>query len=265
MNEQAAYWDNVYQHIGSKRQSPFTQAKHDCILAALPEDAVSILDAGCGGGALLAALKQLGRGSIEGMDLSPEGVNFVRDELGVAARVGSVLDMNEYDDNSFDLVICSEVTEHLHDDELPVCYKELCRVAKKYVLVTNPYNEDLRYHQILCFHCHSSFHAAGHIQRVDEEFQRRYFGPYSNETAFHYSGRREKRYASYAAFVRRCGRNVLFREGMTCSQCQRLIEKRPWPVWLRGVGKAYQSWQTILLRLGAYEPANLITLATLPQ
>lgn len=265
MDRQVSSWDALYQQIGGKCQSPFTQEKHNCIKSIIPDDVVSILDVGCGGGPLLAELKQMGQYEIEGLDLSPEAVRYVKEHVGVPARVGSVLDMNEIGDSSFDLVICSEVTEHLTDPDLPACYKELCRVAKKYVLLTNPYKEDLRYHQVQCLHCFSSIHAAGHIQQVDEAFQRHYFQPYTDAVEFYYSGRREKRIVYFSSFVRNCGRNLLYRDGMICLQCERPIEKCSWPLWLRVLGKTYATGQRLLRSVGVYEPANLATLATLSK
>jgi len=51
--------------------------------------------------------------------------------------VGSVLEL-PFDDNSFDLILCSEVLEHLPFDNFMVALEQMRRVAKKYVVLSLP-------------------------------------------------------------------------------------------------------------------------------
>jgi len=43
-----------------------------------------------------------------------------------------------YEDNSFELVTCFDIFEHLFIEEIFKAIKEICRVAKKYVLMRSP-------------------------------------------------------------------------------------------------------------------------------
>lgn len=100
--------------------------------------AETVLDAGCGEGFvadhLKAALPHL---RITGLDASAEAVEYAREHYAHAAsyHVGSVYAL-PFDDDAFDLVLCSEVLEHLDrpDDALA----ELRRVARRHVAVTVP-------------------------------------------------------------------------------------------------------------------------------
>lgn len=98
----------------------------------------SILDAGCGEGFATAFLaERMPTARIEGVDVSAGAVAYAQAHFGerVAFRTGSVYAL-PYEDDSFDLVLCSEVLEHL--DRPDDAVKELARVARRHVLMTVP-------------------------------------------------------------------------------------------------------------------------------
>lgn len=72
-----------------------------------------ILDAGCGTGRNLLELRQ--RGSAEGVDLSPRAVDFCRQRGLEGVQEGSLEDI-PFEDGRFDLVLATDVIEHLPDD-----------------------------------------------------------------------------------------------------------------------------------------------------
>lgn len=160
-------WDARYMKIGATPQSPYTAAIHDKVKQIIPDDVTTILDAGCGGGALMEYLAREGKYTIEGVEQSSAGVRYVVDRLNMKATVGDITDMYQFHDKSFDLVICSEVLEHIPIKVLPTAIRELSRVAKKYLIVTTPFIEKLSYHQVICCHCQTRYHPAGHIHSMD--------------------------------------------------------------------------------------------------
>ena len=83
-----------------------------------PKDA-AILDAGCGSGGVLAALKNKGFTRLSGLDATPECVKIIRDELGLDARVG-MLDSSPFPPASFDVVFSTVVFEHLLNPGLDI-------------------------------------------------------------------------------------------------------------------------------------------------
>jgi ubiquinone/menaquinone biosynthesis C-methylase UbiE len=111
-----------------------------------------ILDAGCGYGIYSLSLADNGRQTISSIDLTPERIAALeRMKLEqptlmgpISLEVGSVTNL-PFGDNTFDLVICSEVIEHVPDDHEAA--RELLRVTKAggTMIISTPYNS--RYNQ----------------------------------------------------------------------------------------------------------------------
>lgn len=98
----------------------------------------SVLDAGCGEGFVAAGLKRRLPGlRIAGIDADPRAVAYARAHHGAVGtfETASVYDL-PFPQGSFDVVLCSEVLEHL---ETPArALAELRRVARVGVVVTVP-------------------------------------------------------------------------------------------------------------------------------
>lgn len=75
-----------------------------------------VLDAGCGSGPLAAALRDRGA-RVSGFDLSPGMVALARERLGEEAdlRVADLDAPLPYDDDAFDVVVCSLALHYLPD------------------------------------------------------------------------------------------------------------------------------------------------------
>lgn len=72
-----------------------------------------ILDVGCGGGELLAALKQNGFGNVCGLDPSKESIKQLT-ENGIKGILGNIFDEKKVE-KKFDVVISTAVAEHIYD------------------------------------------------------------------------------------------------------------------------------------------------------
>lgn len=97
----------------------------------------SILDVGCGEGFTLARLKEKGIGkSYEGIEYNKKAIALGKKENpSIKIKEGSIYEL-PYKANSFDLVLCTEVLEHMDDPKKAL--KELVRVSKKYLLLSVP-------------------------------------------------------------------------------------------------------------------------------
>ncbi len=97
----------------------------------------SILDVGCGEGVTLDKFqeKKIGK-QLVGIDYSDEALEIgKRIYPHLTLKKGDIYDIKEKD-NSYDLVMATEVLEHLEDYEQGL--QELVRVSKKYVLISVP-------------------------------------------------------------------------------------------------------------------------------
>jgi len=101
----------------------------------------TILDAGCGEGFTMNKLVNLKIGKkIEGVEYSEDSIRYGKKLFPkLMIKQGSVYDL-PYKNNSFDLIICTEVLEHL--EEPSKALQEMLRVTKKYLIVSVP-NEPL--------------------------------------------------------------------------------------------------------------------------
>ncbi|MBW3538634.1 MAG: class I SAM-dependent methyltransferase [Planctomycetes bacterium] len=111
----------------------FLAAVTDLYRQAAPN---SVLEVGCGEGYLAQKLLECGPRPerFEACDLSIRQVVGDLDPL-IRVREASVYEL-PYAAAEFDLVVCCEVLEHL--DDPPRALGELCRVAKRHLLVSTP-------------------------------------------------------------------------------------------------------------------------------
>lgn len=102
-----------------------------------PLDIESVLDVGCGEGFTLQRLtnEHIGK-KLEGSDSIQEALDLGKKIHPHLKLVKGDLYELPYGNNSFDLLICTEVLEHLEDPKKAL--KELVRVSKKYILLSVP-------------------------------------------------------------------------------------------------------------------------------
>lgn len=96
-----------------------------------------ILDAGCGEGFSINRLHENKIGEkLEGIDDSKIALaNGKKLFPYLKIKIGNIQHL-PYKDNSFDLVLCTEVLEHLQNPSLVL--KEILRVSSKYIIISVP-------------------------------------------------------------------------------------------------------------------------------
>lgn len=101
----------------------------------------SILDVGCGEGLVLKSLaKNVSTLECHAIDISEAEVIDAKRNIPFCDVVMGSADQLPFEDNAKELVICSEVLEHLENPDAAL--KEICRVTSKYAILTVP-NEPL--------------------------------------------------------------------------------------------------------------------------
>ncbi len=156
------FWSNV-------RKTPLTLSDFSVTAGSrLPEmmaefiskpDA-KVLDFGSGGATLPSALSELGY-NVTGYDpsLSDEEVLSYPSKPRLC---------NSYPSEMFDVIIVSEVVEHLLDDEVEACFHqwyESLPVGGR-LIITTPFQENLKTSLCLCPACYTTFHRWQHQRSV---------------------------------------------------------------------------------------------------
>jgi O-antigen biosynthesis protein len=85
-----------------------------------------VLDAGCGTGYGLAILEAAGAAHMTGVDLAPDAVELTRTRVPGAEVVQGSVHALPFDDDTFDVVVCFEVIEHVERQDEALA--ELARV-----------------------------------------------------------------------------------------------------------------------------------------
>jgi ubiquinone/menaquinone biosynthesis C-methylase UbiE len=91
----------------------------------------SLLDAGCGAGGFLAWAAGLGSFTrVCGIDVSTEAIELARARVPEAELHVGPLHELPFEREAFDLAVCLDVLQHLHEDELERSLRELRRVLR---------------------------------------------------------------------------------------------------------------------------------------
>lgn len=108
--------------------------------------------------------------NIYSLDPSEKSINQLKEKLnlGDKAKVGYSQEI-PFENNFFDVVVMSEVLEHLSDDILEKTLPEIRRVLKDSGLFigTVPARENLNESIAVCPECACRFHRWGHVQSFD--------------------------------------------------------------------------------------------------
>ena len=161
-------WD--YYQNESPETFAGSRARLQILLSRIEPSQVA-LNIGCGSGIFenLALAKKI---DIYSLDPSERSIGRLREalHLGEKAKVGYIQQM-PFPDSYFDVVVVSEVLEHLTPAVTESGLEEIRRVLKPggRILGTVPSREDLRAQMAVCPSCGKKFHRWGHEQRFDPE------------------------------------------------------------------------------------------------
>ena len=131
--------DNFTKHMSNNPLQKFliNNFYESLISIAKPLNAKNILDAGCGEGFTLNKfmLNKVGQ-SIKGIEYSKKAISLGKKLFPeVTIEEGSIYNM-PYEDKLFDLVLCTEVLEHMEKPQKALL--ETIRTSKKNILLSVP-------------------------------------------------------------------------------------------------------------------------------
>jgi len=146
------HWESPESSAGELQRVAVT-------VAAIPRPCKSLLDVGCGDGRLVLRIREELGSRVVGFDLSAVALANVADPkcCGSADRL-------PFANRSFEIVLATEILEHVPHDLYSQVLEELARVADKYIVITVPNSENLDELSALCGACGSRFHVWGHVR-----------------------------------------------------------------------------------------------------
>lgn len=166
--EQEKIWD----HFQSAGVESFSQSDGRLgFIATRISPGTRVLNVGVGNGSLERLLLQKGC-DIWALDPSERAIAHLRAThgLGERAKVGYVQNL-PFQDSTFDVVVMSEVLEHLESQEFDSALSEVSRVLRRdgRFIGTVPADEDLSDNRVVCPKCGTIFHRWGHVRSFSRE------------------------------------------------------------------------------------------------
>ncbi len=146
--EQGDLWD----HLDAEDRERIEK-----MVQMVPEDVETVADLGCGSGFFVQRLRETRK--VVGLDWSREALK----KLNGNGVVGEI-QHTPFRDGSFDMVVCSEVLEHLPVDDFTCAINELRRLVKRWLFITVPYEEELESYFSKCADCGCIYHAHRHVR-----------------------------------------------------------------------------------------------------
>ena len=135
------------------------------------EDVTSLLDAACGNGIFTnMVLERLPHVKINAFDRSENALRYVKAEK----FLGEIDDI-PFPDASFDCVVAHDVIEHLPINVFSRAVDELARVARKYIIIAVPNDENLDDNISECPCCKTIFNNDLHLRSFDNEKMKNLF------------------------------------------------------------------------------------------
>ena len=165
--KKASFTYNASPTWGEQKDSA-NQIRINKTISLIPPEVKSILDVGCGDGAVTNSL--VNSYDVTGIDVSEKALKHFKGK----AHIGSLEDL-PFPNKSFDLIISAEVLEHLPVSIYQASLKEMQRVAKAYIIVSTPAHERLETSFVDCFYCGCVFHRNHHVRTYDAAAHKQLF------------------------------------------------------------------------------------------
>lgn len=167
--QKVSFEESYYENAGMWATENFSAAEEQRIAALagkLPPDVHTLLDVGCGNGMFLKYLGEMkGRhfDRLCGTDRSTAALDCVQSE-----KVQASIDSLPFSEGEFDAVVCMEVLEHLPQATYSRALNELSRIARRYILVSVPHDQNLRMSLTECTECRCCFNPNYHLRAFDQ-------------------------------------------------------------------------------------------------
>jgi len=138
----------------------YTKERISKTINLIPNNVKSILDLGCGKGTITDIIKE--KYFTVSADISMNTLSKMS-AIKVLCR-GEKLPFNN---EEFDLILCTEVLEHIDDKYYFDFLSEMQRVSKRYIVISVPNMEQLYKGNTKCFKCGRIYHISQHVREYN--------------------------------------------------------------------------------------------------
>jgi 2-polyprenyl-3-methyl-5-hydroxy-6-metoxy-1,4-benzoquinol methylase len=143
------------------------------VINLIPDEVNSVLDIGCGNGIVTNMIK---KPFIVGLDFAKIPLTQVKTNA-----IQASIDRLPIKSKEFDLIILTEVLEHLDDETYIKAIEEIKRLKANHLLITVPYNENVELGLCKCSVCGNLFNASHHYRKFADSWFNKEFSEYDLE------------------------------------------------------------------------------------
>jgi SAM-dependent methyltransferase len=137
--------------------SPMIAKKLQTLTEMIPPSTTRILDLGCGNGLITNRLGE--RLDLVGLDWSQPALRHMTQPAVCASSAALPLPRGR-----FDMILCSELLEHISEESWQTTLDEMKRLAPRYLLLSVPNNENIHTNQVKCPQCNAIFNVSHHFR-----------------------------------------------------------------------------------------------------
>jgi SAM-dependent methyltransferase len=197
---------------------------------AVPTDVRTILEVGAGDGLIIDGLIKAGYNPVA-LDISFNALGHINTNSRVQGQASQL----PFSPNSFDLVLCCELLEHIPDSIFENVLNEIGNIAKNYIIVTVPCREKLEWSHARCRSCGCIFNGAYHLRSFNENDLKSLF------KEFRCSSLREivhvlhpDRTLAIELFLRHqlASEYLYYSSSVNCPLCFTTVDRRPRRNWI---------------------------------
>lgn len=189
-------------------------------ISMFPLDVLTILNVGCGDGRVTNTLTDKYR--VCGVDINITPLRRTQG-LSIVASAESL----PFADRSFDLVLVTEMLEHLPECLMLQVLVELQRVARKYILLTVPNEEVLEVNMTWCSGCRRSYHLWNHLNTFDRRSLQRLFPGFVTRRTQEFGFLVPRAFRMLHLIGQKWGRVWSYSEASVCPSCGSVNSNKP--------------------------------------
>lgn len=235
------------------RASHSEQLREAAILDLMPTSGKIALDVGARDGYYSRVLAER-FDRVVALDLEKPEISHPK----IQCVQGNAAAMN-FEAGHFDLVLCTEVLEHIPTPVLPAVCRELVRVSSGRVLVGVPYRQDTRIGRTTCASCKGVNPPWGHVNAFDEKRLAVLFAP-CRMSAISYAGTNVEHTNALSAALMDLADNPYgtYSQSEPCVHCGRPLASPPLRTFGRRVLTRLAMWARFATKWKARPRANWI-------